>query len=101
MSSIKVNDGTESELTITCWYTLARIHAWGLREWRHKTPQKPALIFLDDPPRSSMHPRVVEILLASGLLEDLGDDLKVTNSGAAVLKERPEIMQRMRSAGVI
>jgi hypothetical protein len=48
-----------------------------------------------------MHPRVVEILLASGLLEDLGDDLEVTSEGVAVVQERPEMMQRMRSAGVI
>jgi hypothetical protein len=101
MSSMRVSDGTESGLTITCWYTLARIHAWGLREWRPKTSRKPALIFLDDPQRSSMHPRVVEILLASGLLEDLGDDLEVTSEGVAVVQERPEMMQRMRSAGVI
>lgn len=101
MSGIRVSSGAGSDLTITCWYTLARIHAWGLREWRPKTSRKPALIFLDDPQRSSMHPKVVEILLASGLLEDLGDDLEVTTAGVAVLQERPEMMQRMRSAGVI
>jgi hypothetical protein len=101
MSGIRVSDGTDSGLTITCWYTLARIYAWGLREWRPKTPRKPALIFLNDPQRSSMHPKVVELLLASGLLTDQGDDLEVTSAGVSVLHERPEILQRMRSAGVI
>jgi hypothetical protein len=101
MNGIDVGYGAHSTLTTAGWFTLARIYVWGLHAWQPKTSQKPALILLKDLNRSSLHPKIVTMLLAAGLLVDIGDDLVVTQSGVDAVQERPEMMQRMRIAGVI
>ena len=89
------------ELTIAAWYALARISAWGLCIWQPKSHSKTALAILDDPARSSLNPRIVNLLLDGGMLEEFGDTLKVTASGAGALLDRPDVMARMRKAGVV
>lgn len=88
-------------LTIAGWYALARISIWGLYVWRPKTQTKAALVMLNDPPRSSLNPRIVTLLLGAGLLQEVGGTLVATTAGIEALGERPDVMARMRAEGVI
>lgn len=95
------SSATGDQLTIAAWYALARISAWGLCAWQPKSHTRGALAILDDPQRSSLNSRVVNVLLESGMLQEAGDTLTVTVSGADALRDRPDVMARMRRAGVV
>lgn len=101
MRDHKQAESYDSGLTIACWNVLARIRVWGLLAWRPGKPRKAALAILNDPTRSSLNPRIISLLLTAQVLTESDGTLVVTDTGIQAIEERPDVLARMRAAGVI
>ncbi|MHA6694659.1 hypothetical protein [Homoserinimonas sp. A520] len=88
-------------LTIAGWYALTQIQAWGLLVWHPRQDKKTALVILNDPARTSLNPRTVNLLIAACVLTEVEGTLVVTDTGIAALNDRPQVKARMRATGVI
>lgn len=89
---------TPARLTIAERFVLARIYVWGVHLWRPESGRVKAFALLDNPVRSPLNIRIVERLIAYGLLEEGYGALVLTDTGTAAAGERPDIIARIRLA---